>query len=270
MISAEKPCGHCTLTKPAAEFYVENRSGTHRLTSWCRSCTQAANRARTWDPETGTFVKRPTRQSPPGMKYCGACKQDKASGRFFRKRDSKDGLQSYCIDCRNKAARAPTGRKQSRTAQQRFSRSAKGRAAQRMRQSTPEYKLVHRLRERQRKILKRGKSAKLMSTMEALDCTAKELVQHLERQFTDGMTWENMGTAWHVDHVLEIARFDLADPKQYGCAFHYSNLQPLSIENHRTKTAEFLSYWHSGQRRSGPQPLLASVAGPQTSTGAPC
>jgi hypothetical protein len=43
-----------------------------------------------------------------------------------------------------------------------------------------------------------------------LGCTPTELMAHIERQFTDGMTWESYGVfGWHIDHHLPCAMFDL-------------------------------------------------------------
>ena len=34
-----------------------------------------------------------------------------------------------------------------------------------------------------------------------------EVAEHIESQFTEGMTWENYGE-WHVDHRLPITSFN--------------------------------------------------------------
>ena len=74
------------------------------------------------------------------------------------------------------------------------------------------------------------KSAK---TAELVGCSAEYLMQHLQRQFKPGMTWENYGLGgWHVDHKKPCAAFDLTDPVQQRECFHYTNLQPLwELEN---------------------------------------
>jgi hypothetical protein len=55
-----------------------------------------------------------------------------------------------------------------------------------------------------------------------------QLVKHLEKQFKNGMTWENRGfNGWHIDHIIPISSFDLTDIEQQKICFHYSNLQPL-------------------------------------------
>lgn len=43
--------------------------------------------------------------SPPETKECRRCGQTKAASEFFSRRNSPDGLQSYCKTCRNEARR---------------------------------------------------------------------------------------------------------------------------------------------------------------------
>ena len=97
----------------------------------------------------------------------------------------------------------------------------------------PMFRVVHCLRERLRAAL-RGKN-KSASTMALLGCTVEELKKHLEKQFVDGMTWENRGTVWHIDHMQPCSLFDLSDQIQQKRCFHYSNLQPLFAFDNMSK-----------------------------------
>lgn len=64
--------------------------------------------------------------------------------------------------------------------------------------------------------------------MKYLRCTIPELRAHLERQFTEGMTWENWKLrGWHIDHIRQLNTFDLSDAGQLAVACHYTNLRPL-------------------------------------------
>lgn len=57
---------------------------------------------------------------------------------------------------------------------------------------------------------------------------------HLESLFKTGMSWENYGPVWHVDHIKPCALFDLTDPEQQRICFHWTNLQPLfALDNMR-------------------------------------
>jgi len=58
-------------------------------------------------------------------------------------------------------------------------------------------------------------------------CTTNQLRQHLEAQFCKRMSWVNYGKAWHIDHIIPCAAFDLTDPRQQLQCFHFSNLRPM-------------------------------------------
>lgn len=68
--------------------------------------------------------------------------------------------------------------------------------------------------------------------------TAAQLRQHLERQFTKGMTWELVASAAiHIDHILPLKLFDLTDPEEVKAAFALPNLRPLWAEDNHKKHA---------------------------------
>lgn len=105
----------------------------------------------------------------------------------------------------------------------------------------PLWRMQAAVRSRISNAMKRGCN-KPMTTVEGLGCTYAQLKLHLEKQFQDGMTWDNYGrNGWHVDHVKPLAWFDLSDPRQFAAAMHYTNLQPLWGRLNESK----------GARRSG-------------------
>lgn len=55
-----------------------------------------------------------------------------------------------------------------------------------------------------------------------------DLMQHLERQFLPGMTWENRAE-WHIDHIVPLVgfKFDGPDDPEIARAWALSNLRPL-------------------------------------------
>ena len=58
---------------------------------------------------------------------------------------------------------------------------------------------------------------------------------HLEAQFSPGMTWDNYGKHWSVDHIDPLTAFDLADADECQRACHYTNLQPLTVSDNARK-----------------------------------
>ena len=72
---------------------------------------------------------------------------------------------------------------------------------------------------------------KRFNTLVYTGCSIDFLVKHIEKQFKNGMNWENRNK-WHIDHIKPCANFDLTDTKQQLECFHYTNLQPLwAVEN---------------------------------------
>ena len=88
------------------------------------------------------------------------------------------------------------------------------------------FRLLGNLRHRIYQVLK-GKN-KSKSTIQLIGCSIKKLKQYLQKQFKNGMTWENYGKyGWHVDHIRPCCTFDLSKVSEQKKCFHYKNLQPL-------------------------------------------
>jgi len=73
-----------------------------------------------------------------------------------------------------------------------------------------------------------------ISVLDIVNYSIQDLMNHLEKQFRDGMTWDNYGNYWHVDHIKPVSHFNFQsknDPQFKEC-WALSNLQPLlKIEN---------------------------------------
>lgn len=87
-------------------------------------------------------------------------------------------------------------------------------------------------------VLRRQRAGKASGTMSLVGCSIEELVTHLERQFAEGMGWDNYGRdGWVIDHIRPCASFDLTDPEQQRACFHFTNLRPLWWDKNRAKAA---------------------------------
>ncbi len=87
------------------------------------------------------------------------------------------------------------------------------------------YKLIENLRTRIARAV--GRSNKSAPTAKLIGCSIDNLKLYLESKFEDGMTWENYGSLWHIDHIIPCALFDFTKPIHQKVCFHFSNLQPL-------------------------------------------
>lgn len=87
--------------------------------------------------------------------------------------------------------------------------------------------------------LKQWRSRNKAKTFDLVSLSVEDLVAYLESKFQDGMTWENYGSDWHIDHIRPCASFDLTDPSQLAECFHYTNLQPLWAYDNLSKGARW-------------------------------
>jgi len=94
----------------------------------------------------------------------------------------------------------------------------------------------HRVRRNVSKSVWEALSGKKKSkpTFEALGYTKEDLVEHLESQFDENMTWDNYGSYWHIDHIYPQSRlpYDSMEHPNFLKCWDLSNLRPLeAIEN---------------------------------------
>ena len=91
----------------------------------------------------------------------------------------------------------------------------------------PIFRLNERISNHIRVSLRRGtKNNKHWESL--VGYTQGELIIHLEKQFKDGMTWEN-SKEWHIDHIIPISAFNFSKPEHedFKRCWSLSNLQPL-------------------------------------------
>lgn len=86
------------------------------------------------------------------------------------------------------------------------------------------YKLKSNTGRRIREILKQKKSQKVI---DYVGCSIDELKLYLSSKFSEGMTWDNYGSEWHIDHIIPCTAFDFLDDLEASACFYYKNLQPL-------------------------------------------
>ena len=71
-------------------------------------------------------------------------------------------------------------------------------------------------------------------TFNIVGCTPIELKEHIEKQFTDKMSWENYSLkGWHIDHKIPLVLATNKEEVYELC--HYTNLQPMWAEDNLKK-----------------------------------
>lgn len=102
-------------------------------------------------------------------------------------------------------------------------------------QTDPQYKMKSKIRAATSTAVKNNDDRK---QVRFIGCTAFEFNAYLLSQFTGDMSFDNYGSVWELDHIIELSKFDLTDPAQITIAAHYSNIRPLLIEQNRQQKAE--------------------------------
>jgi hypothetical protein len=195
------------------------------------------------------------------LKICRKCKIEKDYTDFPRDKYTKDGFTASCKECRYEKSKKWSQKnylinkneilnKNSKWRKDNWEKVYKQRKesgyCKRSRKKWYHNKgkfninwiISERIRSRVRNVLN-GK-VKSKSTLELLGCTIEQVKERLESKFRDGMSWQNYGSYWHIDHIRPCASFNLENEEEQKKCFHYYNLQPLTAKENLIKGAKFL------------------------------
>jgi len=82
------------------------------------------------------------------------------------------------------------------------------------------------------------KADKSKKSIEYLGCPIDEFKQHIEKQFQEGMTWDNHGK-WHIDHLVPL-KYNNPTIEEVIERLHYTNTQPLWASENISKGNRFI------------------------------
>lgn len=96
----------------------------------------------------------------------------------------------------------------------------------------PVFRAKAMLRSRLTYMLKTNQKTSFGSDLHhALGASYSEVRKHIERQFSAGMSWENYGVIWEIDHVVPL--YTATTAEEVHQLFYYMNLQPLVPDANR-------------------------------------
>ena len=101
------------------------------------------------------------------------------------------------------------------------------------------YRIIDNLSKRATNCLKKEKFERNLTHMQLIGCDKDTLKEHLSKQFTDEMNFDNYGD-WEVDHVKPISLYDMCKIEDILKCFNYKNLQPLWSEDNKKKYNKYL------------------------------
>jgi hypothetical protein len=188
-------------------------------------------------------------------KICKHCELELPTGNFYKNKASKDGLTRLCKTCSHKANK-DWAKDNPDKAKEHISK---------WKQNNPTYDSDYYESNRDKKVayVKQWKQNKIQTDpyfayCNRLDvyfvnhirsiknsnnffgCDIITLIKHLESQFTPEMNWDNHGKYWEIDHILPRSSFNLYNEDERKKCYHYTNLQPLTKKENRTKSNKML------------------------------
>jgi hypothetical protein len=175
-------------------------------------------------------------------KICKTCQENKNICEFSKKTKSVDGLMNDCKKCRSVKEKKyrelnPEKNKSRRKKYYENNKEKHKKYFLNRRNKNSLFKLSDNVRRRLNFFLKKQNIKKTNKTFELVGCSAEFLKEHLEKQFRDGMSWDNYGT-WHVDHIIPLSSAKNTEELNKLC--HYSNLQPLWAQENMSKGSKLV------------------------------
>jgi len=242
----EKHCSGCKEWKALKEF-GKDKEKWDGLQNRCKVCQNIDSEKRR--RKLGIKPQRTEHRFEGALekKHCSKCNKWKVLKEFSKNKHKWDGLQVRCKVCmviayKNQVS-TELGRER-RRAQSRKSvrkRRANGKInayERKRRREDPAFAILCRLRRRVGMAVNRQGAKKSIGTMELLGCTSAFFRSYLEKQFVDGMTWENRDK-WHIDHRVPCAAFNMLDPLEQRCCFWYKNQQPMWAKDNLSKSNRY-------------------------------
>lgn len=262
-----RTCTKCGEAKTLEGFH--RRKGLkYGHNSVCKACTlshyqankesvlEAARRSYAAREEAKRLVReseRAKRLAAP-HKRCACCSAVKDKSEFAVSRNNADGRYAYCKECHSVKSRIirranpekvsarnikwqRDNPEKAKAKQDRWNKTEKGKATRKARRELPQHRIHTAIASSlRRKMRKNGRGS-----FDILGYSIAELRAHLERQFLNGMTWENYG-AWEIDHIQPLASFKITGPSCHEVrrAWGLPNLRPLWAEDNLRKRDKLL------------------------------
>jgi hypothetical protein len=211
--------------KDIISLYVNNIWGTRQIGEKYSVSEKTINRV---------LKENEVKMDTPGRRYFGGKKT--SDKKYYE--SNKEKISEYYSDWRedNKEYLKEYQKKWRENNVDKI-RKTKRDYQQHLRDTDPTYKLISYFRTAIYQVLKESNVEKNKHYFDVLQYTPKQLIDHLELQFTDGMTWENYGV-WHVDHIKPISSFSIVEmgDNEFMKCWCLNNLQPMWGEENIRKS----------------------------------
>lgn len=244
----QKQCSKCKQWKNESEFGKKTNSADG-LSNICKSCQHNYDMARSEQRKEKhrqireQEIERNKKYDSEGhlLKQCSKCKQYKVlnEDNFRKNKRNTDGYEGVCRQCNH---------------EYNMQREARLSPEEKEARNKKNVEYMRKYREENREIINLKKRKESLTQMQILSHTIssaiyrvlrgiksdrhwedlvsysiQELKKHLESQFDENMTWDNMGSYWEIDHIipLNLFHYNTEQDEQFKICWSLVNLRPL-------------------------------------------
>lgn len=237
-----KVCTKCKIEKPLTEYHNCSSKKDGKFSA-CKTCRNTANKAYGERVGHDVLYRNALNKDPDAYR--------KRSADYYQK--NKERIKA---NVRDRAKRNPEKIKAARKKdyelnKERYIKNAVkwnsenverrreiAQSHHKRKRLTPTGKAEEASRKMLSRVLELTGKRKTTRTEQAIGYSKQDLVTHMERQFLDGMSWDNHGE-WHIDHILpisEMVALGVTCPKKVNAL---SNLRPVWAQENLSKGNRF-------------------------------
>jgi hypothetical protein len=220
---------------------------------WCKDCKnnyEIERKKKNWSEERWeeerkkgrekyeqkkTTLLEPIEVDSTQTKQCSVCSEIKQLDEFHIAK-TKGHIRAMCKMCSSQKRKEYYQNHREKTIEQ-----TNNYKVEKMKRD-PVFKLERMLRCRIYMALTSQTQKKQNRTWQYINCSSQFFKNWMEFQLYDGMTLDNYGAFWHVDHVKPCSSFDLSIPEQIEECFSWKNLRPYRADKNIQKSASIQLY----------------------------
>ena len=237
-----KICRKCKQEKPLCDF-SKNIAKKDKLQSICKACDVIKSREyKEKDRKKHTMIQKRSYEKNK-EKYLKKGKE------YYKKNKDKiiNNTKNYYLNNIDKIklrkkAYLEINRERNKSKSKEYSKKNRKILSEKekiRRNTDPVFRTIKNVINRINGYLSRNHFKKNSKSFDLIGCSPDFLKNHIESQFTDGMSWDLMGRKIHIDHIIPLSSAKNEEDAKKLC--HYTNLRPLWAEENLIKADKILT-----------------------------
>lgn len=221
-IMEKKVCSRCLIEKSFNDFQ-KNKSSRDGYRSECSECSRIAK---------NKISKDIINEYHKNYREKNRIKLNEKQRLYYELNKEKELLRNKINRDKNKDSKPEITKNKEKISWQKINKSLLNKKRRQKYKGNILFRLSLNVRNRMNSFLKTKKIKKNGKTFDIVGCEPEFLREYLEKQFIDGMSWENRNT-WHIDHIKPLSSAKNEEELYELC--HYTNLQPLWVKDNLKK-----------------------------------